>query len=60
MEITRRKANNIASVKEIGLSEFCVDTTANFSLHIPLDRIKEMQKVLLMNAWRSTNRNIRM
>ena len=40
MEITRRRANNITSVKEIGLSEFCVDTTANFSLHIPLDRIK--------------------
>ena len=40
MEITRRNTNNITSVKEIDLSEFFVDTTANFSLHIPLDCIR--------------------
>ena len=40
MEITKRKTNNITSVKEIGLSDFSVDTTANFSLRIPFDRIK--------------------
>ena len=40
MEITRRNMNNITDVKEIGLSDFCVDTTENLSLHIPLDRIK--------------------
>ena len=40
MEITRRSTNNITSVKEIDLSEFYVDTMANFSLHIPPDYIK--------------------